>query len=508
MDSEPPIAEAEDYGQGSSLARKAIRGASLATVGWIASQTLTFLAYVVLARLLTPRDFGDYAAGAVLVSWGFLFTEGGMMSALIRRRDRGEEAASTAFFALLVSGTLLTVMALAVSPLFGVFFNSDRVATIAAALSPWLFVNALAIVPDALLQRRLSFARRVAVDPLAAVTFATVSIVACALGAGVWGLVAGSYAQEIVTVVTSWRFARFRPRFSLASFALWRELAAFARPVLGSEILRRIASQLSTVLLGKFAGTPTLGQFRNGFRLALQPHNAFVNVGGYVLLPTLARISDDKSRLRAATQRVLGLATIVAVPVSFALIPLGVPIAVLALGPIWRPAGHAIAALWGLLLGGVIISVTAELSKATGRPDRLIRVQSFSLVATVALISAGVPFGLVGVASAVSVSQCATALYSYAVIAPLVGLRWKELGRQFLGPALATAVMLAAMFAFTGLTDPVDHPEATAIALVLGEVAMGTVIYAGALLALDRGRRSQLRGWLRIRRARASSAAA
>ena len=201
--------------------------------------------------------------------------------------------------------------------------------------------------------------------------------------------------------------------------AMWREIAAFARPVLGSEILRRIASQMDVIMLGRFSGAGTLGQYRNGFRLAAQPAQAFVDVGAYVLLPTLAHISGERRRLGSVVRRVYGVALAGAVPVSLAMIPLGVPIAVLFLGPEWRPAGHAIAALWGLLLGGMVSSVAAESSKAVGRPGLLVRIHTVNLVVTAVLVIAtAIPFGLIGVASAVSASQVLVGLYAFGLLAP------------------------------------------------------------------------------------------
>ena len=126
----------------------AVRGARLALLGWGLSQGLTFIAYIVLARLATPTDFGQFAAAMILVGVGNLLGESGMMAALINRRDRIEEAASTAFFALFAGGFLLTLGALALSPLVGLYYHSSRVGLLAAALSASVLIRMLTIVPD------------------------------------------------------------------------------------------------------------------------------------------------------------------------------------------------------------------------------------------------------------------------------------------------------------------------------------------------------------------------
>jgi O-antigen/teichoic acid export membrane protein len=472
----------------------AARGARLALLGWGVSQGLTFAAYIVLAHLVSPGIFGSFAAGTVLIGTGVLFAESGVTAALIGRRDGIDAAASTAFFRLLAGGAVVALLALAASPLVGLFFRDAQAGAAAAALSGWLLLRAITIVPDALLQRRGSYARRVAVDPLGAVMFAGVSIGACAAGAGIWGLVAGTYASEVAEVVAALGFARFRPSLRLASRAVWRELSAVARPVLGSEILRRVASQADVIMLGRFAGAGTLGQYRNGYRLASQPGNAFVDVAAYVLLPSLARISGDAARLRLAVMRAYDLALMAAIPVSLAAVPLGVPVAVLFLGDRWRAAGHAVAALWGLFIGGALTSIAAESAKAIGRPGLLVRIHGVSLALTVTLVCAAVvPFGLVGVASALSISQVAVGLFAFAAIAPSLGMGFGYLAHRATAPLLAAGAMMGAMLAFSAAVSPLGQGELRGLLLTGAQALLGAVVYLALLATIDSGRRNDLR---------------
>jgi O-antigen/teichoic acid export membrane protein len=476
------------------LRRIAVRGTRLALVGWGASQGLTFAAYIVLARLATPTDFGQFAAATVVVGVGNLLGESGMMAALINRRDRIDEAASTAFFSLLAGGVLLTLGAAALAPLVGLYYHSSRVGLLSAALSASVLIRMLTIVPDSLLQRRMSFARRVAVDPLGSIGFAAVAITACADGAGAWGLVAGMYASLLVQVVFAWGFARKRPRWREASREMWRELSSFGRPVLGSEILRFIASQLDAITLGKFSGTAALGQYRNGLRLAQQPGNAFVDVGAYVLLPLLARMSGQRDRLTEAVKRVFGVTAALALPVSVAMIPLGVPIAVLSLGHRWRPAGHVIAGLSFMLVGIASSSVAVEAIKAIGRPQLLVRMSSVYLTLTAVCVTVGaISLGATGVAIGVSLSACLSAVFNLSVLTGQLELSRRALLTTCAGPAVAAAVMLVVMLLFGSALDPASLSELAGIATTCAEAALGLIVYLAVLLIVDRPRREDIR---------------
>ena len=196
---------------------------------------LTFATYVVLARLASPEVFGTLAAGWTIIGVSSLIAESGMRSALIQRQDRLEEAAATATIATLAAGVALALLAFALSPLVGLFFHSHEVGLVAAALAGVLLMNAATVVPDALLRRRFSFLRRAVVDPINAVTYGVVAAALLAIGLGVWALVIASYASGIVRVTTVWLFIRWRPDLRLASFAMWRELARFARHIVASE---------------------------------------------------------------------------------------------------------------------------------------------------------------------------------------------------------------------------------------------------------------------------------
>lgn len=466
------------------------RGIGLAGAGFLFSQILNLVAYLVLVRLLTPRDFGLYAAGTLITGIGGLFAESGMMAALITREDRIDEAASTAFVSLAITGVALALGSLAISPLLGLAFHNSQVGTVAAVLSGWLLIRALTIVPDALLQRRFSFARRAVVDPLGVVAYAAAAIPLAASGAGVWAMVGGAYASILVEAVFSWLAAGFRPRLRHASVSLWRELSSFTRPLVVGEVLRRVTIQIDTFMLGRVSGPAALGQYRNGMMLAQQPGNAFGSVGAYVILPAFARLASVPARLAVAARRAFWVTHTAVVPVAAACLPLGVPVAVILLGTRWRAAGHAIAGLSGFVLGSILLSVSGELMKAMGalRLQLATHVVWLVLVATT-VVTASLTWGLVGVAVALSVSTCATAVYTMVKIARRMGLPGHELLSGLATPAVASAVMVGVMLLFSSASNLLHHSGAVGIVLLLVDTLIAAVVYCATLAAIDGPRR-------------------
>ena len=138
----------------------------------------------------------------------------------------------------------------------------------AAAISGVLFFRTLAVVPDALLQRRFSFFRRLVVEPAAAIAFGVTAVILTANGLGVWGLVIGQYASVIVEAGLAWGLVRWRPQLRLASYGMWRELIAYGRHALVATTMIRVGQEIPVFLLGRFTGTAALGQFRYATRIA------------------------------------------------------------------------------------------------------------------------------------------------------------------------------------------------------------------------------------------------
>ena len=465
-----------------------VRGAGLAGAGYALSQALTLGAYFVLARLASPADFGEFTAGSLLVTVGLLFTEGGMMAAVIHREDRVDEAASTAVIACAASGFALALGALAVSPLMGLFFHSDTVTKIAAASSGLLFLRSLQVVPEALLQRRFSFLRRAIVEPAGVIAFGTAAIIACSNDLGPWGLLIGFYAAAVVDVILSWAFVRWRPKLRSASYELWREMIGYGRFVLASVAIMRLGEQVPVLLIGRSLGSGPLGQFRYSWRMALTPVSLVVQAGAYVLFPALARIREDRERfLRASTQALRQMCAI-GFPLGMLLVPLGIPAAEILFGDIWRPAGEAAIGFSLFCLGATLISWVSEVVKADGRPQIQARTHVVSVVSGTILMFAALPFdSLVLIVGGFSLGSPIGGCWGVGRVSRELEIPLGELLRQMVPPAFAAVVMAAALFPIEALLiDASEHEIVVSFLLLAAEAALGLAIYAAGLFVVAR----------------------
>lgn len=471
-----------------------VRGAGFAGAGYVLAQALTLGFYLALARIATPEDFGEFTAAAVLVNAGALFAESGMLAALIHREDRIDEAASTAVVSTALAGLLFGLLALVASPLVGLFFDSDRVASLAAAMSGLLFVRSLQIVPEALLQRRFSFLRRMLIEPAQVIAFGATAVIACSNGMGPWGLVLGFYASAVTDVVLSWSLVRWRPHLATVSMQMWRELIAYGRHVLASTVVLRLGEQVPTLLIGRYVGKAPLGQYRYGDRIAITPFLLVVSAASYVLFPAYSRIASDAKRFRAAFVESLRWFSAMAMPLSLILVPLGVPLSVVAFGDVWRDAGEVAMVLSAYAVGGSLISIASEAYKAAGLPQMLIRVHTVSLVAGAISMVALLRFDLLGVVAGASIGVCVGAVYALVALAPRIQVELRELVEAIWPSLLAALVMAGATLCLElFVIDAESHRTFVALLLIGLEAAFAALIYGGLLHLLLPGAAQRLR---------------
>ena len=382
----------------------------MAAGGYALAQGLNLVVYLVLARLLTPEEFGVYAAATILLGFMAVISESGITSALIQRKDRIAEAMSTGAVWTLVAGLGLSLGALVLAPAIGLFFDDSQTGEIAAVMSGVVLLQTLTAVPSAILQRNFSFRRRIIIEPVQVVIFGAVAIVAAANGMGVWALVVGQYAGVAIDTLLSWALVSFRPRLRLASIGMWRELASYGRHVFAGAMALRIGEQSDTAIVGKFLGAAPLGQFRYAFRLAMTPFQLLLASAAYVLFPAFARITTDRDRFRAAFLRSLRWMCVLGFPGGLVLVPLGVPLAVLLFGDVWRNAGYAAMGM-GLYTGAMALSaIAAEGLKADGHPELAAKINVIGASTTIVAMLALLPLGLVGVGVGVSIGAAFGAL--------------------------------------------------------------------------------------------------
>ncbi|MCF3940140.1 MULTISPECIES: oligosaccharide flippase family protein [Gordonia] len=472
-----PEAESE----GSSLRRNIGNVAAASAVALVVGELITFVQTIALARLLSPAEVGVFVAGTVLALFLGNFVEGGLRSALIHRDDKLIDSAETVFWVTAVSGFLMSLLTLAVSPVIGLVFDNGEVGLVAAASSGVLFLYSFTNVPEAMLQREFSVKRRLIVGPSVAAAYATVAVSAAAAGWGVWSMVAGIYASYVVWVATVWLISDWRPGRGHVSVTLWRELARYGLPLVFGMIGARVQSLLEAVVVGRGLSETDLGYFRYGQRISMIPVRAILEVGAVALFPAFSRISAEPERMKPAYLRALRWATVGAAALSGLMIALGQPAVVILFGEQWREAGAVVVAMAGLGFGKAIISVSEEAIKGGGRTGLLNWYTAVEVTLGIVLLLVFIgPFGVVGAGLAASVTALLVGATVAALAKPVVGFSLQEFGAAVV-PQVPCAVVATA--ACAALEHFVLQSDSRGVLLGVGYLAVDTLVFGAVYLA-------------------------
>lgn len=373
------------------------RWASLAT---IVNLVATLVTTIALARLLTRTEFGFAAMAMLVVAVLALFQDSGLHAAVIQRRDRVREAVDSAGLYAPLSGLALGAICLISAPLVASFFGADEVEGLVRSLALVFVIRSFSIVPNAVLQKELLFARRSVVQIAAALLQLGVAIGFAASGAGAYAVVFGQIASSAVLAIGYNALTPMRPDVRNARLSELRDLLGYGRHIVAGNTVGFLNSYLDAALIGRLFGPALLGAYTIGFQTGRQAVVTVTYVSNQVVFPAYSKLQDDLPRLQRAYLRSLRFISMVSMPVAFALVALSSEIIRVVYGDKWEDAIPvlAIIALQGLFLS--VSATTGELFKAKGRPDLFFQMGLAQLLLLVGLIIALYPFEITGFASA------------------------------------------------------------------------------------------------------------
>lgn len=279
------------------------QGTSPRAVAWASIETLVrhgmqFASGVILARLLTPDDFGLVAMLAIFVALAMTLSESGFGAALIRQPRQNDADASTAFWYNLAIGTVMALVLAGFAPTIARFYGRDALVPIAWALAVNIWLTSLMTVHVALLTRNLNFRVQALASGIGNIGGVAVAIVLAFRGAGVWALVTQTLATTFLNVVLLWMLHPWRPRvmFEMQSF---RKLFAYGGYIFASSLVNAATLRLHTLLIGRLYSGSDLGMYSRAVTTRDSTQAMLTTVFSRVAFPVLARHGSDPAALRA-----------------------------------------------------------------------------------------------------------------------------------------------------------------------------------------------------------------
>ena len=392
-----------------SLGRQTIRGVGWSAIERLSYQGITFIIQIVLARHLTPDDYGVVAMLAIFLQIAQVFIDSGFANALIKKQDCTDADYSTVFHYNLGIALLLYFMLFWASSAIATFYNTPLLVPILRVLALTLIFNALSIVQQTILVKRVDFKSQSVVTFSSAVVSGAVGIFFACRGLGPWALVIQQLLNSILRTVLYWFVVRWMPKlvFSLTSF---RYLFGFGSKLLASILIDVVYKNIYKLVIGKRFLERDLGFYTKAEEFAIFPSTNAAKIISRVCFPILSGISDG-AHLSKAYCSIMRYSSLVVFPMMAGLFAISEPFIITFLKESWASVVPLLRILCLDWMMDFICAMNLNLFYVKGRTDLVLRMQIIKTIIAVSILFVSMPFGLVAmcwgrvVYSAISVSM-------------------------------------------------------------------------------------------------------
>lgn len=320
-----------------SLKDKTIKGTMWSAADAFLGQGVSFLVGIVLARLLSPDEYGLIGICLIFNSVLNGIVDSGFSNALIRKKDCTDDDYNTMFLTNLGFSIVLYGLLFVCSPLVALFFGRQELTALVRATGLLLFFNALSITQVTILTKRIDFKTKTKASLISAILSGIVGIAMAYAGFGVWALVGQMLSKQLLYTLCLWVLNKWWPTLKF-SFSSFRYMWGFGWKLLVSGLLNNIWNQLYQVVVGKFYSPATLGQYTRSHEYANIFSSNLTTIIQRVSYPVLSEIQDDKQRMVEGYRKVIKMTMFVTAICMISLGAVAEPLIYCLIGPQWHEA--------------------------------------------------------------------------------------------------------------------------------------------------------------------------
>lgn len=423
-----------------TLETRTVRGIGWTATSKIAQLLMSILISAILARLLTPSDFGLIAMVVVFSNFASIFSDFGLMSAIVQKKDVSDEALSSTFWISVGLGALLTAALAASAPLIAAFYSQPRLTPLVVFISTTFFIYAFGNVPYGLLTKRMNFKALAIIDSCAIGISGPIAIFLAFSGYGVWSLAWYAVLSSIFMVVFTWIYARWVPHF-LFGLQHMKGLLGYGANLTGFSFVNYFAQNMDNLLVGRFLGSTALGFYNLAYNLLVLPTSNISDVVGRVMFPALSIIQHDKQLVRDAYVRANSYIAAVSFPVMTWVLVSAPQLIRVVYGPKWIPV---IPLIQIFALAGIEQSMATNvwwIFTSQGRTDVMFKLSIFTTGVVVTSFLVGLRGGVEGVVIAYTVALYLTAYPIFAIAFRLIDMKVKHVLTPLWSAALAALTL-------------------------------------------------------------------
>jgi len=465
-----------------SLKQKTISGVAWNGVGNVARQILQLLSMVVMARFLSPEDFGVYAILMIFVTFMQIFASMGTSQVVIHLDNPSQRMLSSIFFFNVAVGFLLFgVMYVAAWPIAW-FFDNQILVHLLQIIGLTFIVTTLSLVQKALLEKSLYFKRVVSIETVALAIAAASGIMAAVNGFGIYSLIIHSLCNATLLSIGLWLNSHWRP----SMMCRWddiKQVLGYSFNLTGFSTINYFARNADTFLIGKFIGASPLGVYNIAYKIMLYPLENVSRVIVRVLFPAFSSVKHDNVRFKNGYLKAISFIALVTFPLMAGLFAVSENFVDLVFGDKWEGMATLLMILAPIGMMQSIVTTVGSIYTAKGTTSLMFKIGAANAVVSVISFIVGLPFGVNGVAIAYG-------LASILMLYPNLKYAWDQInlsvieGLKSVSPYFLFAISMAGAVMFQGQWFRAIGADNILILPV--QIITGAFLYIGLLFTFNR----------------------
>jgi len=477
-----------------TLKQKTISGISWNGAGNIAHQVIQVVSLLVMARFLSPDDFGVYAILLIFINFMGIFGAMGTTEVVIYMDNPDQRMLSSIFYFNVAIGAVLFVLLYFLAWPIASFFDNQRIVHLLQIIGSVFIISSLSLLHRSLLEKHLLF-KQVVILEMTALTIGSIAgIIAAVSGLGIYSLLIAGLSRPSIFTVGLWLTSQWRPSLVI-DFGDIKKVWRYAFNLTGFSIINYFSRNADNLLIGKFIGSSALGLYSVAYRIMLYPLDNIARVLIRVLFPAFSQVKHDNARFKNGYLKAITFTSLVSFPLMAGLVVVSESFVSVFLGDKWVGMASLLVVLAPVGMIQSIVTTTGSIYTAKGTTGLLFKIGTINAVVTVLSFVIGLSYGVIGVAVAYAVANAV-------MVYPNLRISWHQVdlgvleGLGKLAPFFISAGAMAIAVYFQGIWL-IDMGMSHFLVLPL-QVTAGITIYLAILMLFYRtlllGLLAELRG--------------
>lgn len=376
-----------------TLKEKTISGLLWSAIDSVANQSIQFVIGIILARLITPREFGLIGMITIFIAISQTFINSGFSSALIRKKDCTQADYSTVFYYNMAMGIVLYTVLYLSAGVISNFFDEPELKWLVRVLGLDLIIRSLTLIQGTTLTKRVDFKLQTKIAVVSSILSGVLGILMAIEGFGVWSLVARSLTASIISSILLWFWNRWKPSaiFSRESF---KELFGFGSKLLVSRLLDTVYNNIYYLIIGKYFAANELGYYTRAKSFNDMPSKNLNTIMSRVTYPVLAQLQDDQVVLKAGYKKMIKNIMFISLVLMSGMAAIAEPMVITLIGEKWRASIIYLQLLCFPAMFYPLHALNLNMLNVLGRSDLFLKLEIIKKILAVPVIFIGIIWGI------------------------------------------------------------------------------------------------------------------